>query len=155
MLSFARQVPSEQRVPLDINTIVNSSVQFRRIDLRGKNVRIEVHNADSLPQVRGDANQLLQVFTHIINNAVDSMQETGGGSLTVRTLFEKGNVVILFSDTGPGMRDPQSGVRSLLHHQAGGKRHRARLEHLLRAGTRSGRKNFLPEPPRRRRHISR
>jgi C4-dicarboxylate-specific signal transduction histidine kinase len=24
----------------------------------------------------------------------------------VRTLFEKGNVVILFSDTGPGMRDP-------------------------------------------------
>ena len=108
LLSFARQVPSEQRVPLDINTIVNSSVQFRRVDLRGKNVRIELHNADSLPQVRGDANQLLQVFTHIINNAVDSMQEAGGGgSLTVRTLFEKGNVVILFSDTGAGIRDPQ------------------------------------------------
>ena len=34
------------------------------------------------------------------------MQEAGGGTLTVRTLFEKGNVVILFSDTGPGMRDP-------------------------------------------------
>ena len=106
LLSFARQVPSEQRVPLDINTIVNSSVQFRRVDLRGKNVRIELHNADSLPQVRGDANQLLQVFTHIINNALDSMQETGGGSLTVRTLFEKGNVVILFSDTGAGIRNP-------------------------------------------------
>ena len=106
LLSFARQVPSEQRVPLDINTIVNSSVQFRRVDLRGKNVRIEMHNADSLPEVRGDANQMLQVFTHIINNAVDSMQESGGGSLTVRTLFEKGNVVILFSDTGTGMRDP-------------------------------------------------
>jgi signal transduction histidine kinase len=106
LLSFARQVPSEQRVPLDVNTIVNSSVQFRRVDLRGKNVRIEMHNADSLPEVRGDANQLLQVFTHIINNAVDSMQEAGGGSLTVRTLFEKGNVIILFSDTGAGIRDP-------------------------------------------------
>ena len=106
LLSFARQAPSEQRIPLDMHTIVNSAVQFRRVDLRGKNVRIEVQNADSLPEVRGDANQLLQVFTHIINNAVDAMQEVGGGSLTVRTLFEKGNVVILFSDTGKGIRDP-------------------------------------------------
>jgi two-component system NtrC family sensor kinase len=31
----------------------------------------------------------------------------GGGTLTVRTFFEKGNVVILFSDTGPGVREPQ------------------------------------------------
>jgi signal transduction histidine kinase len=106
LLSFARQVPSEQRVPLDVNTIVNSSVQFRRVDLRGKNIRIEVQNADYLPEVRGDANQLLQVFTHIINNAVDAMQETGGGSLKVRTVFENGHVVILFSDTGTGIREP-------------------------------------------------
>jgi two-component system NtrC family sensor kinase len=107
LLSFARQVPSDQRLPLNVNTIVNSSVQFRRVDLRGKNIRIEVQNAASLPEIRGDANQLLQVFSHIINNAVDSIQEVGGGSLTIRTLFEKGNVVILFSDTGKGIRDPQ------------------------------------------------
>jgi signal transduction histidine kinase len=107
LLSFARQVPSDQRMPLNVNTIVNSSVQFRRVDFRGKNIRIEVQNAVSLPEIRGDANQLLQVFSHIINNAMDSMQESGGGSLTIRTLFEKGNVVILFSDTGKGIRDPQ------------------------------------------------
>jgi signal transduction histidine kinase len=106
LLSFARHVPSEQRVPLDVNTIVNSSVQFRRVDLRGKNIRIEVQNAEYLPEVRGDANQLLQVFTHIINNAVDAMQEAGGGSLKVRTVFENGNVAILFSDTGTGIREP-------------------------------------------------
>lgn len=107
LLSFARQVPSEQRSQLNVNTIVNSSVQFRRIDLRGKNIRIEVQNSDSLPEVLGDANQLLQVFSHIINNAVDSLQEVGGGLLTVRTSFEKGNVVIQFSDTGTGIRNPQ------------------------------------------------
>jgi signal transduction histidine kinase len=106
LLSFARQVPSEQRSPLDINTIVNTSAQFRRFDLRGKNIRIEVQTGVGIPEVRGDMNQLLQVFSNIINNAVYAMQEAGGGTLTVRTLFEKGNVVILFSDTGPGMRDP-------------------------------------------------
>jgi signal transduction histidine kinase len=106
LLSFARQVPSEQRAPIDINAIVNTSAQFRRFDLRGKNIRIEVQIGMGIPEVRADMNQMLQVFSNIINNAVYAMQETGGGTLTVRTLFEKGNVVILFSDTGPGMRDP-------------------------------------------------
>jgi two-component system NtrC family sensor kinase len=107
LLSFARQVPSEQRAPIDINAIVNTSAQFRRFDLRGKNIRIEVQTGSGIPEVRADMNQMLQVFSNIVNNAVYAMQETGGGTLTIRTLFEKGNVVILFSDTGPGMRDPQ------------------------------------------------
>jgi signal transduction histidine kinase len=106
LLSFARQAPSEQRASLDVNTIVTTSAQFRRFDLRGQNIRIEVQTGTGIPEVRADMNQLLQVFTNIINNAVYSMQESGGGVLTVRTMFEKGNVIILFSDTGPGMRDP-------------------------------------------------
>ncbi|HEV2520811.1 MAG TPA: HAMP domain-containing sensor histidine kinase [Candidatus Acidoferrales bacterium] len=106
LLSFARQVPREQRAPLDINSVVNASVQFRRFDLRGRNIRIEVQTGVGIPEVRADMNQLLQVFTNIINNAVDAMDESGGGTLTVRTMFEKGDVVILFSDTGPGIREP-------------------------------------------------
>ncbi len=35
------------------------------------------------------------------------MQEVGGGTLTVRTLIEKANVVVLISDTGPGIREPR------------------------------------------------
>jgi two-component system NtrC family sensor kinase len=106
LLSFARQSPSEQRSTIDINTVVNTAAQFRRFDLRGKNIRIDVQTTTGIPEVRADMNQMLQVFTNIINNAVYAMQEAGGGTLTVRTLFEKGKVVILFSDTGPGMRDP-------------------------------------------------
>jgi signal transduction histidine kinase len=106
LLSFARQSPSEQRSTLDVNTIVMTSAQFRRFDLRGQNIRIEVQTGAGIPEVRADMNQLLQVFTNIINNAVYAMQEVGGGVLSVRTSFEKGNVVITFSDSGPGMRDP-------------------------------------------------
>jgi signal transduction histidine kinase len=106
LLSFARQVPSGQRTALDVNTIVNSSAQFRRVDLRGKNIRIDLQTGTAIPEVRADANQLLQVFINIINNAVDAMEEVGGGTLTITTTFEKSKVVILFSDTGPGIRDP-------------------------------------------------
>jgi signal transduction histidine kinase len=34
------------------------------------------------------------------------MEETGGGTLTIRTLRERGNVVIEFLDSGPGVREP-------------------------------------------------
>jgi signal transduction histidine kinase len=107
LLSFARQVPREQRSLLDINSIVSSSLQLRRLELRGRNIRVELRTAAGLPAVRGDANQLLQVFFNIINNAVDAMEEVGSGTLTVRTLCERGDVLILLSDTGPGMREPR------------------------------------------------
>jgi len=108
LLSFARQVPREQRSLLDINAIVSSSLQLRSLDLRAKNIRVDLVTASGLPAVRGDANQFLQVFVNIINNAVDAMEEVGsGGTLSVRTVRERGDVVILFSDTGRGIRDPR------------------------------------------------
>jgi two-component system NtrC family sensor kinase len=58
-----------------------------------------------MPGIRGDSSQLLQVFFNIINNSVEAMEETGG-TLTVRTSRDHSNVVIEFSDTGPGLRDP-------------------------------------------------
>ncbi len=53
LLSFARQVPSEQRGAVDINAIVNTAVQFRRGELRGKEVRIEMQTGGPIPEVRG------------------------------------------------------------------------------------------------------
>ncbi|HXN29602.1 MAG TPA: HAMP domain-containing sensor histidine kinase [Candidatus Acidoferrales bacterium] len=106
LLSFARQVPAEKQL-LDLNSVLTGAVQLRNLDLRGKNIRIELENRSILPAVRGDPNQLLQVFYHLISNAVDAMESAGGGVLLIRTLRERGNVVIEFSDTGPGMKEPE------------------------------------------------
>jgi signal transduction histidine kinase len=105
LLSFARQVPAEKQL-LDLNVVLAGAVQLRNLDLREKNIRIELENRTVLPAVRGDPNQLLQVFYHLISNAVDAMETIGGGVLLIRAFREKANVVIEFSDTGPGMKDP-------------------------------------------------
>ena len=105
LLSFARQVPAEKQL-LDLNTVLTGAVQLRNLDLRERNIRIELENRSVLPAVRGDPNQLLQVFYHLISNAVDAMEGAGGGVLLIRTLREKGNVIIEFSDTGSGMKEP-------------------------------------------------
>jgi signal transduction histidine kinase len=105
LLSFARQVPAE-RTLLDLNTVVNNAVQLRSLDLRSSTTRIELQLESVLPGVRGDGNQLMQVFFNLISNAIDAMEAHKGGVLTVKTLRDRGNVVILFSDTGPGIKEP-------------------------------------------------
>jgi signal transduction histidine kinase len=106
LLSFARQVPAE-RTLLDLNTVVNNAVQLRALDLKHSGTRIELKLESVLPGVRGDGNQLMQVFFNIINNAVDAMDShSGGGTLTIKTVRDRASVVILFSDTGPGIKEP-------------------------------------------------
>ena len=105
LLSFARQVPAEKQL-LDLNTVLTGAVQLRNLDLRQKNIRIEMEGHSVLPAIRGDPNQLLQVFYHLISNSVDAMESVGGGVLVIRALREKTLVVIEFSDTGPGMAEP-------------------------------------------------
>jgi len=105
LLSFARQVPAE-RTLLDINTVVTNAVQLRALDLHSGGSSIELQLESVLPGVRGDNNQLMQVFFNIISNALDAMAASGGGKLIIRTLRDRGNVVLLFSDTGPGLKEP-------------------------------------------------
>jgi len=105
LLSFARQVPAE-RTLLDINTVVNNAVQLRALDLRSGTTRIELQLESVLPGVRGDGNQLMQVFFNIISNALEAMEAAKGGVLTIKTIRDRSNVVILFSDSGPGLKDP-------------------------------------------------
>jgi len=106
LLSFARQVPAEKQL-LDLNTVLAGAIQLRTLDLRDRNIRIEFEGRTILPAVRGDPNQLLQVFYHLISNAVDAMETIGGGVLLIRSLRERNAVVIEFSDTGPGMKEPE------------------------------------------------
>src|SRR6266568_8150125 len=104
LLSFARQVPAE-RTLLDINAIVTNALQLHALNLRNDHIRIETQLEPVLPGVRGDSTQLLQVFFNVLSNATDAMEEYGC-VLTVKTKRERSQVVILFSDMGPGVMEP-------------------------------------------------
>src|SRR5579859_28239 len=106
LLSFAQQTPAE-KTSVHVNALLNNVLQLREPDLSGKRVRLKVKLEPELPRIRGNSNQLLQVFLHMMNNAVDALQEVGGGLLTIATASEEGWVVIKFSDTGSGVKEPQ------------------------------------------------
>jgi len=106
LLSFAKQSSGEKSL-LNIDAVVNNAVTLRQMDLGKNNIRVERVSEAEQPYIVGDSNQLLQVCCHIINNAVDALQETGGGIITVRTARRNGHVTLEISDTGPGIKDPQ------------------------------------------------
>ncbi len=104
LLSFAKQGPSAKS-SLDLNSILKTAVNLYQPQMVAAQVKCVSEMEEPLPPVKGDLNQLLQVFSHIINNAVNAMAG-GGGTLTVSTRTERNLVVIQFSDTGPGMLEP-------------------------------------------------
>jgi signal transduction histidine kinase len=60
-----------------------------------------VREYGDLPPIDAYAGELNQVWTNVIDNAVDAMD--GAGTLTVRTRPEADRVVVEIADTGPGM----------------------------------------------------
>jgi signal transduction histidine kinase len=104
LLSFAKQVPSS-KTPVDVNAILQTCLKLSQPQMEVAHVASSIEMANPLPRVQADSNQLLQVFTHIINNAVNAMSERGG-TVTVSTRSEGDLVIIQFADTGPGMVEP-------------------------------------------------
>jgi len=104
LLSFAKQAPAAKSV-LAVDTIVATAVKLCQPQMRVANVQCVTELAANLARVQGDSNQLLQVFSHIINNAVQAMSDRGG-VLKVATSAVGNLVCAEFCDTGPGMQEP-------------------------------------------------
>ncbi len=104
LLSFAKQTPIAKSA-LDVNTIATTALKLCQPQMRVANVQFVTNLVDSMPRAQGDSNQLLQVFSHIINNAVQAMSGRGG-TLTLTTSVAGNQINAEFSDTGPGIMEP-------------------------------------------------
>ncbi len=106
LLSFAQQAPAE-KAQVDLGSLLQRAIQMEMLRLEGKKVRVETAIAPDLPRIWGNANQLFQCCLQIIGNAMDALEEVGGGVLAVEARCEGDEVVLEFSDSGPGIREPQ------------------------------------------------
>jgi signal transduction histidine kinase len=56
---------------------------------------------DNLPRIRGDGRELNQVWTNLIDNAIDAMD--GQGRLLIRTSHDERAVLVEIADPGRGI----------------------------------------------------
>jgi len=106
LLRFAQQSPGEQNL-VDLTVLLQRATQMLELRRPGGNIRIALSIAPDFPQVRGNANQLFQTFIEIIENAIDALQDAGGGSLQITAHRLGQEAMLQFSDTGPGIREPE------------------------------------------------
>ncbi len=115
-MKFSRRSPEKFEI-LNINQVIEDTLAIIGHQLMMKKIAVKKELASGLRAVKGNANQLQQVFTDIIINAQQAMPE--GGTLTVATRLkvesrklkvkdkkcppETDSVKIIFRDSGCGI----------------------------------------------------
>lgn len=96
--SFAR-IDADESAPGDVNELLEHALNLCRNETKYK---LEIRRAlGELPPVQCYSNQLIQVFTNIIINAVQAVPEKG--SLFVSSKHVGNNIEVVFEDSGSGI----------------------------------------------------
>ena len=104
---FARKRADDKDfAQIEINELLENSLEFTRMKWKdqteSKGITIDIQREFSqLAPTLGSASELREVFTNIINNAIDAMPE--GGTLKITTCKEDDLIVINIADTGVGI----------------------------------------------------
>jgi PAS domain S-box-containing protein len=102
LLNFSRTGNSAEFGEIDINKLLNDTLQLLEPQLRKSSVEIVKDYTSSPPLIYGNGGQLQQVFTNLILNARDAI--FGGGTITLSTaVTEDDEVTVRVADNGEGI----------------------------------------------------
>ena len=100
--SFARHSPGD-RVPLDLNAVVDESLQLMQKPLAADNVQIVASLDRGLAPILGDATTLHQVLMNLLTNAREAMPTGGQVRIETGPAERSGWIRLLIADSGPGI----------------------------------------------------
>jgi PAS domain S-box-containing protein len=103
-LQFFARPPAPGRGLVDVNELVQRTVQMQSYPLRKSNITVDLLPEPALPMVLADSNQLMQVFLNLLLNAEQAIRENREkGTIRVRLGRNPDSVWIVFQDDGPGI----------------------------------------------------
>src|ERR1700676_5614169 len=107
LLEFSRPA-SPQKKPVDLNSIIDRTLQLHEHSLRRNNVEVDFRPQPDFPGVIADANQLIQVFLNLVTNAEQAIREVReSGRIQIRFARVGSRISVTFQDDGVGIR-PES-----------------------------------------------
>ena len=92
---------AQQKVCLSLDSIISRSVEEMIPVCRKRGISLETNIPQKLPQITGDAESLVRVFTNIIGNATKYTPE--GGKITVTCQHDEFYINVSIADTGMGI----------------------------------------------------
>ncbi|HEY6676940.1 MAG TPA: ATP-binding protein [Terrimicrobium sp.] len=85
----------------NVNSVLEESVAFLDVELKDRDILVELELDRSLPPLEIDRDQIKQAFYNIIRNALQAMKS--GGILRLRSGADETHQFVSFSDTGGGI----------------------------------------------------
>jgi PAS domain S-box-containing protein len=101
-----RSVDDKDFMHVDINELIDNALEFTSVrwknDAESKGIKIMIKKElSSLNPTLGSSSELREVFTNLINNAIDAMPQ--GGEIRVKSFMDDTIAVIKIEDTGSGI----------------------------------------------------
>ena len=87
--------------PFDLTTGLRDTVMLLTAKAREKSARVVVEIAEDVPHIPAFGAELNQVWSNLIDNALDAIGE--GGQITVRARREQSEVIVCVADNGSGI----------------------------------------------------
>jgi PAS domain S-box-containing protein len=103
-LQYFARPPAPGRSQVNLNELVQRTVQMQAYPLRKSNITVDLVPDPSIPAIVADPNQLMQVFLNLLLNAEQAIRESREkGAIHVRIGRNPDSVWIMFRDDGPGI----------------------------------------------------
>ncbi|HXM99872.1 MAG TPA: PAS domain S-box protein [Candidatus Dormibacteraeota bacterium] len=104
LLEFSKPA-SPQKQPVDLNSIIDRTLQLHEHSLRSNGVSVDFQPQRDLPSVLGDPNQLIQVFLNLLTNAEQAIREIrDSGRIQIRVTRDLRRLRVTVQDDGTGIK---------------------------------------------------
>ncbi|MCQ9208154.1 MAG: ATP-binding protein [Omnitrophica bacterium] len=108
-LHYSRH-PEPHFSEIKLDDILDDVLTQEDVNLKKTKVQLEKQYNPSSNSLQADGEQLIELFSNIIANSIDAMEEAATRKLTVKTLAFNGRVAVEIVDTGCGIPKDRMGT---------------------------------------------
>lgn len=101
--TFTHMDRAQDKQYADIHIGIRNTLTMLGYKIRKGNITVVEDFDESLPEVKALIGELNQVWTNLIDNAIDAMEPEGKGTLTIKTRRDREFVEVFIVDDGPGV----------------------------------------------------
>ena len=101
--NFTFMDKNADRQLVDVHAGIRNTITMLKFKLKKGNINVIEHYDESVPKIRAFPGELNQVWTNIIDNAIDAMEINGKGTLEITSSHDARFVKISIKDDGTGI----------------------------------------------------
>lgn len=99
--TYMDQEPDKQFI--DIHTGIRNTLAMLNFKIRRGNIEVVEEYDTTLPKIKALPGELNQVWTNLVDNAIDAMEVNKKGRLEIATTKDRQYVHVTITDNGPGI----------------------------------------------------